>query len=176
MSFKVLFETQRLLIVKALTNEHLTPLLPIYNDVKTMQYIPSKRDTPWTIQDIKDKYNINQKLYTDGLGLYLIYLKKEGKNECLGELCLLNYASNTAFVEIGYIIHQTYWRQGLGTELILATLKYIHKNVPQRTNVIAQLFEKNIASAQLLYKTDFKFQSKEKLQHGEYKLIFHYDL
>lgn len=169
-----ILETSRLLIQSIHLDCDLSPLLTIHNNRNTMCWIPHNK-VHWTAEDLTTKYQLNQKLYPQQLGLYKIVLKTKETTLLIGELGLFPCINSLRHIEIGYIIHENFWKRGLATELLQALFIHIEQHF-HYTVVCAQLFEANVQSKSLLERCGFQYTSSEEIQANVRKLIYHYNI
>lgn len=167
----MLIETSRLLVQPIHLPDDCTSLLAIHNHLNTMRWIPNNK-TIWTQEDLTKKYQINQQLYPQRLGLYKIVLKNQEFPLLIGEIGLFPCADSLTYVEIGYILHENFWKQGLATELLEAIATFIQHHL-HYTVIRAQLFDSNIASKKLLERCSYQYEGFVSLQEPFKKLIYH---
>jgi len=167
----MLLETSRLLVQPIHLPDDCTALLAIHNHLNTMRWIPNNK-TLWTQEDLTKKYQINKQLYPQQLGLYKIVLKSQEEHLLIGEIGLFPCADSLMHVEIGYILHENFWKQGLATELLEAIATFIQYHLPY-TVIRAQLFDSNIASKKLLERCSYQYEESVSLQEPLKKLIYH---
>ncbi|WP_158962538.1 GNAT family N-acetyltransferase [Myroides fluvii] len=169
-----ILETSRLLIQPIHLDQDLSSLLEIHNNRNTMRWIPNNK-VRWTAEDLAIKYQLNQKLYPQQLGLYKIVLKTKETTILIGELGLFPCINSHRQIEIGYILHEFFWKKGLATELLQALLIHLEQHF-YYTVVCAQLFESNVHSKSLLERCGFQYTSSEEIQATVRKLIYHYNI
>lgn len=169
-----ILETSRLLIQPIHLDQDLPSLLEIHNNLNTMRWIPNNK-THWTTEDLVNKYQVNQNLYPQQLGLYKIVLKTKNTSLLIGELGLFPCINFMNHIEIGYIIHEIFWKKGLATELLQALIIHIKQHFSY-TGICAQLFEANVHSKSLLERCGFQYTSFEEVHPSVKKLIYHYPI
>ena len=167
-----ILETSRLLIQTIHLDQDLPSLLEIHNNLNTMRWIPNNK-VHWTPEDLVNKYQLNQNLYPQQLGLYKIVLKTKNTSFIIGELGLFPCTNALSYIEIGYIIHDFFWKKGLATELLQALILHIQQHFSY-TVICAQLFEANVHSKSLLERCGFEYTSSEEIRPSVKKLIYHY--
>jgi len=165
-----LFETSRLRIQPIDLVQDLDTLLIIHNHFNTMRWIPNNK-SPWTEEDIKQKYQRNQSLYPLQLGLYKIVLKDQTSPTLIGELGLFPCVDSSTSIEIGYILHENYWKQGLGTALLEGLYTFVQQHCTY-TVLRAQLFETNLSSKKLLERCGHQYEGAEAIPGSHQKLIY----
>lgn len=77
----------------------------------------------------------------------------KGDQKLIG-FCGVKFVPDLGFPDIGYRMLPEYWGRGLGTEAVVAALKYAHE-VLGLENIIAEVVDQNIASNKLLLKVGF---------------------
>ena len=167
----MILETSRLLVQPIHLPDDCIALLAIHNHLNTMRWIPNNK-TLWTQEDLTKKYQINQQLYPQQLGLYKIVLKNQEPSLLIGEIGLFPCSDSLTHVEIGYILHENFWKQGLATELLEAIAIFIQRHL-HYTVIRAQLFDSNIASKKLLERCSYQYEGSVSLQEPFKKLIYH---
>jgi RimJ/RimL family protein N-acetyltransferase len=85
---------------------------------------------------------------------WAIIHKKDKK--MIGTIGIRNSNKSGTYYEVGYVLDDIYWGQGLMTEGVLAVLKYLFINKKQ-DKVYCGYFENNIRSARVQEKLGFKF-------------------
>lgn len=165
-----LFETPRLLIHPIQLSTDIHPLLAIHNHLPTMRWIPNTK-TSWTEDDLVQKYRINLTLYPKHLGLYKILLKTQTEPILLGEVGLFPYQETTTDIEIGYLLHEMYWKKGLATELLVALEHFIQHHLSY-TTIRAQLFSENLNSKKLLERGSYQYEGSTLVHPYRSKLMY----
>lgn len=165
-----LFETSRLFIQPIDLAQDLDTLFALHNHLNTMRWIPNNK-SPWTEEDIRQKYHRNQVLYPMQLGLHKIVLKHQNPPVLIGELGLFPCIDSPISIEIGYILHENFWKQGLGTNLLEALHTFVQRHLTY-TILRAQLFETNIASKKLLERCGYQYERAEAVPGIHQKLIY----
>lgn len=74
----------------------------------------------------------------------------KGSNELIG-IFKLYRSDRSPFTQLGYVIHNTYWGRGLGTEAAKATLVYGF-DILKPERVVAYAMPDNLASNRILLK------------------------
>ena len=126
MDTKVSFvlETTRLTL-RELVPEDLTFMAEMLADAEVMRYYP-KRLTRELSTDWIDRQIARYK--TDGYGLWLAEERESGKP--VGQVGLVRqHTCGADECEVGYLIHQPYWRRGFATEGALACRDYAFKTL-----------------------------------------------
>lgn len=163
----MLYQTNRLSIQKIDLN-HLNELLYYYNHKESMQYIPNIQDT-YTVELLKERLAPYCCDYSNNLGIYQIVHKDNAK--VIGELGIYKVPQHPTTVELGYILHQDHWKQGLGKELILGFIEHSKQN-KNITKLIARMYEKNKGSKALCISLGFILVAKDELPDHSYRLTF----
>ncbi|MBB1140849.1 GNAT family N-acetyltransferase [Myroides sp. WP-1] len=165
-----LFETSRLTVCRIQLESDLPSLLVLHNHRTTMRWIPNNKLT-WTVIDLEKKYNINQQAYEKQLGIYKIAWKENTAQTFIGEVGLFLCQDTTTTVEIGYILHEFYWKKGFATELLHGLESFIKEYLPY-TTIRAQLFEHNINSKKLLERCGYQCVATIPLHDKTAKLVY----
>ncbi|MGG5507771.1 MULTISPECIES: GNAT family N-acetyltransferase [unclassified Myroides] len=165
-----LFETSRLTISSIQLETDLPSLLLLHNHRTTMRWIPNNK-LPWTVADLENKYNLNQHAYKKQLGLYKITWRTNTASTFIGEVGLFQCQDTTTTVEIGYILHEFYWKKGFATELLHGLAQFISTHLPY-TTIRAQLFEHNINSKKLLERCGYQCVATVPLEENTTKLVY----
>lgn len=139
-------ETERLLI-KPLTNNDGDAMLNILQDFENSP--ASSYDYPRPVQE--DKINMLLRYWVKSGKYFMIYLKDT--KEICGFLC---YEDD----EVGFNIHTSYQRQGIGYEALTAFIEYMHSYRKKR-HFTAQAALENISSVRLLEKAGFLLTGTE---------------
>ena len=106
-----MIETERL-ILRELTTDDFDALYEIVSDPETMQHYPAPFDAARTRGWIT--WNISN-YQTYGFGLWAVVLKETGA--LIGDCGMsIQHIDGEMLPEIGYHIHKTHWRKGLGKE------------------------------------------------------------
>ncbi|UVD78566.1 GNAT family N-acetyltransferase [Myroides albus] len=132
-------ETDRLYINKINLLNDIPHVRHYYNDKETMCWIPNRKDY-YTSEYLSMKFESNNKLYKNGIGIYKITHKAD--NKIIGEIGLYDCDKTDNAIEIGYIILSTYWRRGLATELLIKVEDYI-QHILKKKLIIAHLIKGN---------------------------------
>lgn len=72
--------------------------------------------------------------------------------------------------DIGYAIHKHYWKQGFGTEMVVALITFCQKNGGKR--IVATVAKENVASNMLLRKLGFQMISQGSFQKCHTDIIY----
>ena len=82
------------------------------------------------------------------------YFKVYAGEQFIGDCKLVRYKHNRDVFEIGYLLKETFWRKGYGTEICRKLLE-LAQNIAPQTEVIAIINPQNTASKRLLEKFNF---------------------
>jgi RimJ/RimL family protein N-acetyltransferase len=106
---------------------------------------------------------------SDGYGLWLAEARESGNP--IGQIGLVRQTVNGAEeCEVGYLIHQDYWRQGFATEGALACRDYAFRTLG-KSRVIALVRPENAASQGVA--TNLGMEVVGRAPHGGYEhLVF----
>jgi len=138
------FQTDRVLI-RDIQKEDLDFLLQVYNKKENMKFISDGRYC-WSKDQLTEKYSKCNKKYDLGFGVFVACLKST--NTIIGEVGLFDSFGDNKKLELGYILDETTWRQGFGTEICNALINYSFKNLGTIT-LISRMYSENSASVKL---------------------------
>lgn len=131
---------------------HFSDYYDVVKDDQVMKFIAGKG---LTVDQAKQKFGeilaVNSR--ETALGYFRIIDAITG--EILGECKLVPYKYDSSLLEIGYLIKERYWGQGLGTKLCKELLQLATENYPLN-NIIGLINPENIASRKLLEKYGFR--------------------
>ena len=167
----LLFETARLSICQIDLKADLIYLLGLHNHTMTMRWIPNNK-IHWTRQDLEIKYRINQQSYQRQIGLYKILWKENDQRSFIGEVGLFSCQDCSTTLEIGYILHQDYWKNGFATELLEGIALFTRNQLPYITTLRAQLFDGNIPSKRLLQRCGYSHIQTLSIDTVHSKLVY----
>ena len=140
----VVMETERLLI-RRITRKDMDALLAIMGKPEVMY----AWEHGFTKKDVR-KW-INRQLIRcrkDGFGYFAVILKESGA--LIGQAGLMNSTLNgNETVELGYILDNTYWHNGYGTEAARACLEYAFGELELKT-VCCSIRPENVASIRVV--------------------------
>ena len=136
----VVMETERLLI-RRITRKDMDALLAIMGKPEVMY----AWEHGFTKKDVRKWINRQLTRYRkDGFGYFAVILKESGK--LIGQAGLMKSAINgNEAVELGYILDNTYWHNGYGTEAARACLEYAFGELELKT-VCCSIRSENVAS------------------------------
>lgn len=166
----ILFQTERLSICRILLQEDFLFLLDLHNHEATMRWIPNNK-FPWTFVDLETKYQLNETLYAKQIGIYKILWEDRGVSTFIGEIGLFPCLDTPTHIEIGYILHEIYWKRGFATELLVGLEQFIQQNLAY-THIRAQLFEANNHSKKLLGRCSYSYIASQPIDATNTKLIY----
>lgn len=121
-------------------------------DSKLCQYMPEVAVGNDATNWVKEKLQMK--------ACYLVHVLEDIKeNRVVGYVQLINGAQGTIkdrfAIELGYFFFPEFWQQGYGSELIATIVNNIVEHNNWTQEVIAWVYQGNIASAKLLEKNDF---------------------
>ena len=136
----VVMETERLLI-RRITRKDMNALLAIMGKPEVMY----AWEHGFTKKDVRKWINRQLTRYRkDGFGYFAVILKESGA--LIGQAGLMNSTLNgNETVELGYILDNTYWHNGYGTEAARACLEYAFGELELKT-VCCSIRPENVAS------------------------------
>ena len=148
----MIFETERL-IVRQLILSDLNAFHELQSNLNVMQFadgdVKSFEEHHLELLNLIKKY----KLPKNDFWIYAIVSKID--NTFLGTLA---FVKDGADDEIGYRFIEKYWNNGYGFELCKAAIKYCKKTGIKK--LVGYVVDKNIASAKILEKLNFKVDKK----------------
>ncbi len=143
---QTILETERLLL-RPLSVDDLSDYYEYVSDDELLQYdFPASKDLADALEALV-AYNLAQPL-----GRYGLELKTSGK--LIGHFSLRLNAEQMS-VEVGYVLHRLYHRQGYAMEALAALLAFV-QTIPQIETIVATVDHRNIASQHLLSKNNFQ--------------------
>ena len=141
----VILQTPRLL-VREFSSAEENLLINLYSDERITLHVAKR-----TTEDIKRQFAEALKAYeTDpGLGRWGIF--NPVNNDFIGVCILKPSDSDPTHIELGYVLSQKYWGQGLATELAKALVNYGFEQ-KRLKEICACTHPENIASQNVLLK------------------------
>lgn len=165
---KSIFTTKQLEISSIDPTKDYNYLFYYLNDSQTMQHIPNRKTT-YNLADLESRFALNRELYHCEIGIYKI--THLASNTIIGEIGLFPFKDCSKTIEIGYILHRHFWKQGLARELMPHLEKYI-RSLNTYTKIVAQLYAHNNASEQLLLHCHFELIDQIDLGCGVFKKVY----
>ena len=140
----VVMETERLLI-RRITRKDMDALLAIMGKPEVMY----AWEHGFTKKDVRKWINRQLTRYRkDGFRYFAVILKESGA--LIGQAGLMNSTLNgNETVELGYILDNTYWHNGYGTEAARACLEYAFGELELKT-VCCSIRPENVASIRVV--------------------------
>ena len=140
----VVMETERLLI-RRITRKDMDALLAIMGKPEVMY----AWEHGFTKKDVRKWINRQLTRYRkDEFGYFAVILKENGT--LIGQAGLMNSTLNgNETVELGYILDNTYWHNGYGTEAARACLEYAFGELELKT-VCCSIRPENVASIRVV--------------------------
>jgi len=137
---KQILETARLQL-RELEPGDLDFMAEMLADAEVMRYYPKRLTRELSAEWIERQL---ERYKTDGYGLWLAEERKDGKP--VGQVGLVRQTVNGIDeCEVGYLIHQPYWRHGFATEGAQACRDYAFKTL-HKARVISLVRPENAAS------------------------------
>lgn len=135
-----MIETERLYF-REMNFDDFETLHEIFSDPETMQHYPA----PFDAKRTHDWIAWNQENYRKhGFGLWAVVLKETGK--MIGDCGItIQNIDGELLPEIGYHIHKSYWRKGLGKEAARAVRDWAFENMNYDT-LYSYMKYSNVAS------------------------------
>lgn len=148
----MIFETQRL-IVRKLALRDLNPFHEMQSNPKVMQFADGEvKSLAEHKKEINELINSYEKPNND----FKVFAIERKSDSCfIGTLALVKDNNDD---EIGYRFLEKYWRNGYGFEICKATITYCRQIGIKK--LIGYVVDKNIASAKILEKLNFKVVQK----------------
>jgi len=168
-SAMIRFKTKRLLARDVEEKDYIF-LLSIYSQKENMKYISSGK-YDWTLTELKEKYQIANKDYSTGIGIFIVQMKDSGI--IIGEAGLFNSFNDPLILELGYIIDSDFWRQGFGSEICSGLIKYAFNTLGAH-KVVARMYADNIGSVRLSEKLGMQRTESGETQTGA--IFYRYEL
>lgn len=138
-----------------------------FSDPKVNQYIICPPVT--TIEEARSELQYWRGLFYRNLGIYFAIADKK-TNQMIGSIGLNNFSQFHNRIEISYDLAKEYWRQGISTKAIKATLKYGFESL-KVNRIEAFTATANEASKNLLQKCDFTLEGtlrQHRYHQGKY--------
>lgn len=157
-----MIQTDRLILKRIGTTEDLDALLAIYNKVENMKYIQSGKYN-WTRDELAERYGL-EKESKDPCGYFAVKLKEQ--DLIIGEAGIFNSFQSDTKMEIGYIIDYEFHKKGYGSEVCSGLVDHIMNRLGYR-EVIARMYEENIASIRVCEKNGFQLYEKGQTENGK---------
>lgn len=149
-----ILETHRL-ILRHLQREDLDSLFALYTDPEIRRYFP---EGTLTYEETKEELEwfLNGHPVHPQLGLWATIYKET--NRFIGRCGLIPWTiDQTQEVEVAYLLAKQYWRQGLGTEVAQALVRYGFEQL-HLSRLIALLDPENQASIRTAKKAGLDFE------------------
>jgi RimJ/RimL family protein N-acetyltransferase len=155
-------ETSRL-VIRSTRKEDADFCIDIWSDEKMGKYLsdPSREKAG----DIYNNWKETVEVY-DGC-YYFVAVLKEAKT--LIATCSL-VPSDSGVWDLGYCVHQDYWRQGYATEILKELINFCALQGGNR--VTASVAKENIASNALLIKLGFNIEKEGKFKKTGTDIVF----
>ncbi|WP_370630085.1 GNAT family N-acetyltransferase [Fictibacillus sp. 18YEL24] len=146
-------ETERLLLRK-LTVEDAQDMFQYGSDAEVSRYVTWEAHR--TLEDTKEFIQFVLKKYEKGeLAPWGIVLKET--NELIGTIDFVSWQINHKTAEIGYVIAQKYWGQGITTEAGKEILRYGFQNM-HLERIQARCFVENGGSERVMKKLGMSYE------------------
>ena len=162
-------ESKRLIIRPAIFDDF-PVLLYYYNKEKNMQFIQSGKHD-WSQNEVLKKWDDLNK--GNNIGLRIIIEKETGA--IIGECGFLQLKKNDpSHIEIGYMLDESYWQNGYGSEIVEALINY-GKNEMNLPKLKAGVNAQNIYSIRILEKHGFSEIDQIDRKENDIYLIYEID-
>ena len=131
----------------------------ILSNLKVMEYI----EAPFTLEDTKDFLNKNALSYPPRV----FALEYKENKKLIGHIIFHEYDKDG--YEIGFILSQNYWGQGIADEITKSLIDYAkNKNIH---SLIIECDKRQLATQKIATNNNFKLISNDKLLVYELSLI-----
>ena len=149
-----LLETERL-VVRRWRSTDLDAIFDVYSDPEVGRWIGD--GSPITREESRLWLDVTDKNYTErGYGMYALEDKRNGR---IAGFIGLTHPGGQLDVEIKYAFRQSYWGQGLASEIVQAIVSYAAETL-HITKIVATVAPENKASQHVLEKSGFIFVEK----------------
>ena len=160
-----IIETPRL-VLREMTNDDLDFLAEMVGDPDVMRFYPQVYDREgakaWLDRAL-------MRYATDGHGFWLVVDRATG--EPRGQVGVLKQdVEGRSEIEVGYMIHRLYWRQGLAFEAAAACHQYVF-NVMNRSRVIALVRPVNLPSQAVARKLGMSIERRAMFRDFEHDIF-----
>ena len=163
----IILETDRL-ILRHIISQDIDSLLKIYNKAENMRFISNGKSN-WTVEELNKKYELINRNYKLGFGIYAIEQKET--NSIIGEIGLFDSFNDNSNLEIGYIIDSLFWNKGFGKEACVGLLDYAFNKLKVET-LTARMYAENINSIELSKKCGMSKIKEGLTDNGAKFLVF----
>ena len=153
-------ETNRL-VLRQITIEDANEIFELRSNAEAMKYIG--RPKPKVVEDVHELIaNMNELTARIQWGVTLT-----SENKVIGTIGYHVIDKQHYRAEIGYMLHPDYWRSGIMSEALIATVNFGFEKIGLYS-IEARIAPENIASAKILEKNGF-------IKEGHLKESFFYD-
>jgi ribosomal-protein-alanine N-acetyltransferase len=153
--------TERLLL-----REHIMADVPkLFNlrrNAEVMQFI--HRERPKTYQDIETLISSLNDGFKQGQLIAWVIALKENPNQMIGSIGYWRTDLANHRAEIGYMLHPDYWRKGIVSEALKATIGFGFEEIKLHS-ILANVSPANEASKQILLRHGFMKEAYFKEDH-----------
>lgn len=145
-------ETRRLRLRQFKPNDT-DELYRIYSNPKLFKYMSNEKPLQWRQTNELISLLIENWEYF-GFGVWAVVYKKHQK--LIGH-CGFKFLENTREIQLGYLLLESYWGVGLGTEAASASLRYAFE-VAKLDRIVAIAKPENIASRRVMEKVGMNYE------------------
>lgn len=122
------------------------------------------RERPKNLQDIENFITSFNEGYVEGKHLAWVIALKENPDHMIGSIGYWRTDLPNHRAEIGYMLHPEYWRKGIVSEALQATIDFGFREIKLHT-ISANIDPENDASRQILLKHGFIKEAHFKEDH-----------
>jgi ribosomal-protein-alanine N-acetyltransferase len=140
------------LILRGFTDDDVDPLYRILSDADVLRYFPDPR--PPSCERVQ-KIISNQLQHWERHGYGWWALEPRSNKDLIG-WSGLQFISETTEVEVGYLLGQPFWGQGLATEAAQACVRYGFEQLGLQT-IVGIVHPENVASQRVIGKLGLSF-------------------
>lgn len=156
-----MLQSERLILRQIGRNDY-TYIKKIYCKAENMKFILNGKCN-WTLQEVKDKWAKDKFDPKSGIG-FLIVINKQ-TNEVIGECGVLSVKGSNEYFEIAYLVDESFWNMGFGSEICNLVLKYGF-HVLNADKMYAEMYQENFRSSKLVKKLGFELKNQGKTKTG----------
>jgi len=140
------------LVLRGFTEDDVDPLYRILSDADALRYFPDPRPPS---RERVQKIISNQLQHWERHGYGWWALEPRSNEELVG-WSGLQFISETTEVEVGYLLGQPFWGQGLATEAAQACVQYGFEQLGLQT-IVGIVHPENVASQRVIEKLGLSF-------------------
>lgn len=151
------------IIIREFRPEELHLFLDLFTNENVIRYLPYK--SPEEFKQMFEKALLD---YKEGpLSRWGIFNVEN--NDFVGVCLARIFSENANSIEIGYMLRESYWGKGIGTQICKALADYCH-SADQEKEIVALTHLDNVGSQRVLLKSGFR--REENLLREEKELAY----